>query len=515
MLEHTPVLSLVWQIAAIEAADARHQLIEPEFFFIGLCKLEGFANITRLRTLGVPEAQAPVVEAEIDLLMGLFDRYGISTTTMRHELRRQKGKGTYAPANPDEWVMHRSPQSQLAFERAEYLAEQVNSPVVAAFHLLAGLLDDPQSSLVFWLRTKGKDTAELKKAAAITVLPHYSASASGGTKILNAASSTSSIDSSLTQYGQNLTELAKQGKLTSTSEYEEEVLKMARILGASEANNPLLLATQTDDGEGIVETLAWQGVHDAVPPPALQGRQVVAVDLTELSAEITYQGELADRLQTFLKAAAESSDQLILFIKNIDAIIGSGRIHVDMEGVIQVLITALTNGDFQCIGLTTPNEYQQYIAPKPEFKRLFQPVFVSEPVSSIQPGMIDPLSTDELYSQSAKGPAPLSWADNKLATRTNEVDELIVDLKNRLVRFGVELQIDPSALALLNRISKAASFGVSSLRKTIALEVENPLGGMLLRGEVDYGQSVSVEAAGDKLVVRVKGESIASKLLAS
>lgn len=505
MLEFTPVLSLVWQIAAIEAADARHEFIEPEHFFIALCKLEGFANVTRLRALGVPESQVPAVEAEIDLLMGLFNRFNISTTTIRHDLRRHKGTGNFMPPrNEQDREVHRSLESKMAFEQGAHYAQKAHVPVLTIFHLLAGLLYDPSSRLTEWLKSRGIKTTELQQAAAGTSMPHPNTAATPmpGNRVNapeRAAPSKSAAPDE--RYSRDMVTGSGPTPVPTAGAYDEYVQQIARALNKTTKNNPLLLIEQAGLGKQVVERLA-QLMADRVIPLPLANRQLITINLNELTANITYQGEFADRLDNLLKNLAGSDEKPIVFIDTIDVIIGSGRIHVDMDGVIATLTGALAQNKMQCIGVTTSQEYDEYIVKKPEFKALFWPI-VFEPITA-------PVEADRPNSlQMAELAGPASQVE---PLRTDaEVGRMLRDLQNRLVKFGVELQVEPGALALLSQIGASSA---DSMKKIIAQRVENPLGGMLLRGEIDYGQTVSLDAARNELVFRVMGQNIASRLLA-
>jgi len=165
MSDHTLGLTLAWQIAAHETAHAQHEFIEPEYLFIGLCKLEYFAAVRRLRRLELGESEIASLKAEIESLLGLFSHFGLDPTTLRREMRQRKGSGALEMSDRPERVVHRSPQSRQVFARAGELARATDAPVMAVFHLLAALLDDPDGAIVPWLREKGVDVAALKDAA--------------------------------------------------------------------------------------------------------------------------------------------------------------------------------------------------------------------------------------------------------------------------------------------------------------------------------------------------------------
>ncbi len=503
MLKFTPVLSLVWQIGALEAVSSNYEFIEPEHFFIGLCKLEGFANVTRLRALGVPESQVDSVEAEIDLLMGLFDRFGVNTTTIRHELRQIKGSGGYVSSETDqEQVMHRSTASRQAFDYATQLARNSNATLVAIFHLLAGLLEPSLSNLPAWLNSKGINVLALKQAAEATMMSYDPAHTSLPETV--SISNLQESNNALIQYGHDLTRRAGKNRTRLPSIADSEKEKILRILGQSAKNNPLILTEQEGVAQQFVADLAWLFQND---PDLLDWREyrVVQANLTKLAAGISYQGEFADRVQTLIEAATIEPD-VILFIDGIEAILGSGTIHVEMDTVIDALIGALKRGELQCIGATTPIEYYRYIGPNAAVNACFKPVTIASPSPRATPDDDSPVEAkplDIVFSAEpqARPSESLNWFDEIASQKQSAVEDLLGDLESRLKRFGLHLELSQSAKDILAR--KAADPTGALLRKIIVAQIENPLGGMLLRGEVDYGQSVRVEGERGKLVLRV------------
>lgn len=170
-------LLLAWDIAANEAGQARSRMIEPEHLFIGLCKLEDFATITPLIDLGYDAADAEVMQPEIGALNAVFYQFNLSPATLRRELRHRKSTGMLSLINSlgtgilrpsgqegDSVVIHRSPASKAAFGRAGEFAAICGSANVSVLHLLAALLDPPDSSLSVWLR-RYVEVASLRNAA--------------------------------------------------------------------------------------------------------------------------------------------------------------------------------------------------------------------------------------------------------------------------------------------------------------------------------------------------------------
>ncbi len=497
MLKHTPVLSLAWQIAAIEAADNHYEFIEPIHFFIGLCKLEGFANVTRLRSLGVPESQVSAVEAEIDLLMGLFERFGINATTIRHELRQTMGKGTLTNAGDDEVMMHRSEASKKALDYATGVAQKNKETAVSAVHLLAGLLSLSDSPLHAWLSQRDIDVLALQQSAAGTIVSVVADPSVQTTPTHRPTAETATLPSDpLSQYGLNITAQMKNQSTVPAFVPDSELKKIWDILQRSQKNNPLLLAEKEGLAKQIVYVLAWNFQHNP-QFKTWEERYIIQVNLDMMADKINYQGEFADRLQRFIETIGED-ENVILFIDNIERVLGSGSIHVDMDHVISTLMQVLEDDKIRCIGATFPLEYHRYIERKQNFRRVFYPHDVNADISITQIPTPSAINTSNIATPPSRIGMPS--AVQKSSPSTGKVDIAIQGLKNKLSRFGIELEISQSALALLSKL--ATQGNGSALSKAMETHIENVLGGMILRNDIDYGQSVRVDGDGGRFTVR-------------
>jgi len=515
-MEHTPVMSLVWQIAAIEAADSHFETIEPEHFFVALCKLEGFANVTRLRGLGVPESQVSTVEAEIDLLMGLFQRYGVNTTTFRHELRQTLGDGGFRPpADAQDVMLHRSDDSRKAFDVALKVAQKQNADQLAIFHLLAGLLAKQDSRLVQWLQSHGVNTVGLRQSAETTVLAGGQVQQPPVTRTPPPTSDTTPLataplpDDHLTQYSFNITEHAQQLGAPPGVMPEKILQSVIGVLNRNVKNNPLILTEVTHLARQLVYHLAWHFVHN---PEYVDWKayKIIQADLIALSDKITYQGEFGERFQRLLQETAQEPNT-ILFIDNVEVIIGSGTVHVDMDDAVKTLVNVLATGSVLCIAATTPEEYRRYIRHSDMLARLFTPHIIKAniPVANIP----EPTAFNRSIptpSKSAPPPKPnakpaVIFDKAPARERGNPlVDHLLQSLQARAKRFGIAIELsDGARSALLQLATQGDASG--TLRETFETRIENALGGMILRGEVDYGQTVRVDEQRGGFVVRRSG----------
>lgn len=181
----------------------------------------------------------------------------------------------------------------------------------------------------------------------------------------------------LEQYGRNVTDLARQGKLDPVIGRVEEIRRTIQVLSRRTKNNPVLIGEPGVGKTAIVEGLAERIVSGDVPS-TLRDKELVELDMSALVAGAKYRGEFEDRLKNVVKEVAKSNGQIILFIDELHTIVGAGASEGSMDAG-NILKPALARGELRAIGATTLDEYRKYIEKDAALARRFQTVLVSEP----------------------------------------------------------------------------------------------------------------------------------------
>jgi ATP-dependent Clp protease ATP-binding subunit ClpB len=181
----------------------------------------------------------------------------------------------------------------------------------------------------------------------------------------------------LDKYCQDLTDLARKGKLDPVIGRDDEIRRVMQVLSRRTKNNPVLIGEP-----GVGKTAIAQGVAIRIAsgdvPEGLKNKRVVSLDLGALIAGTKFRGEFEDRLKALLKEIEKSEGRVILFIDELHSLIGAGAAEGAMDAS-NMLKPALARGDLRTIGATTLNEYQKHIEKDAALERRFQPVFVDEP----------------------------------------------------------------------------------------------------------------------------------------
>ncbi|KAE8056288.1 hypothetical protein FH972_013074 [Carpinus fangiana] len=182
---------------------------------------------------------------------------------------------------------------------------------------------------------------------------------------------------SLEKYGNDLTELARRGKLDPVIGRDDEIRRCIQILSRRTKNNPVIIGEPGVGKTAIAEGLAQRIVRGDVPEPLLN-RKLISLDMGSLVAGAKFRGDFEERLKAVLKEVTASNGQIILFIDEIHTVVGAGATSGAMDAG-NLLKPMLGRGELRCIGATTLNEYRKYIEKDPALERRFQQVFCAQP----------------------------------------------------------------------------------------------------------------------------------------
>ena len=181
----------------------------------------------------------------------------------------------------------------------------------------------------------------------------------------------------LGQYGRDLTQEARNGKLDPVIGRDEEIRRIIQILSRRTKNNPVLIGEPGVGKTAIVEGLAQRIVRGDVPE-SLKDKQIVALDMGALVAGAKYRGEFEERLKAVLNEVKSADGQMVLFIDELHTIVGAGAAEGSMDAG-NMLKPMLARGELHTVGATTLDEYRKYIEKDAALERRFQPVMVDEP----------------------------------------------------------------------------------------------------------------------------------------
>ena len=269
----------------------------------------------------------------------------------------------------------------------------------------------------------------------------------------------SSIDP-IKEYGLNLTDLAKAGKIDPVIGREDEIRRIIQIISRRKKNNPVLIGEPGTGKTTVVEGLAKRIIEGDIPENVKE-KQLIAMDLPAMVAGAMYKGQFEERLKNFIQAVKDKDGEIIIFIDEIHMIVGAGgQGQLDVANIIK---PELAHGTLKVIGATTLNEYQKYVEPDAALERRFQHVYIQEPsledtitilrgikekyevhhrLNIRDSALISAATLSERYISDRflpdKAVDLIDEASSKLRMEMNSAPEQIDDLNRKLIQHEVE-----------------------------------------------------------------------------
>ncbi|EEP72070.1 ATPase [Micromonospora sp. ATCC 39149] len=299
-----------------------------------------------------------------------LESLGISLEGVRQQVEEIIGQGQQAPSGHIPFT----PRAKKVLELSLREALQLGHNYIGTEHILLGLIREGEGVAAQVLVKLGADLNRVRQQV-IQLLSGYQGKepAAAGTTTGEAAPSTSLV---LDQFGRNLTQAAREGKLDPVIGREKEIERVMQVLSRRTKNNPVLIGEPGVGKTAVVEGLSQKIIKGEVPE-TLKDKQLYTLDLGALVAGSRYRGDFEERLKKVLKEIRTRGD-IILFIDEIHTLVGAGA----AEGAIDaasILKPMLARGELQTIGATTLDEYRKHLEKDAALERRFQPIQVGEP----------------------------------------------------------------------------------------------------------------------------------------
>ena len=295
-----------------------------------------------------------------------LEELGIVTEDIFEAVEEQVGRG-----NKKATSIYMTPRVKNVLELAVQVANRMNHNYVGTEHILLGLLSDGGGVAVGILRAMNIRTDDIVEA-----IRHILGSSTNGDHSGQEGANNNGELGELTDFGTDLNESAKQGKIDPVIGRDTEIQRVIQILSRRTKNNPVLIGEPGVGKTAIAEGLAQRIVNGNVPE-ILRNKRIISLSVSSMLAGAKYRGEFEERLKKAIDEV-QQHDDMIIFIDEIHTLVGAGATEGAMDAA-NILKPVLARGEFQVIGATTLDEYKKHIEKDAALERRFQPVQVGEP----------------------------------------------------------------------------------------------------------------------------------------
>ena len=295
-----------------------------------------------------------------------LEELNIVTEDIFEAVEEQVGRG-----NKKATSIYMTPRVKHVLELAVQVANRMNHNYVGTEHILLGLLSDGGGVAVGILRAMNIRTDDIVEA-----IRHILGSSTNGNHSGQEGANNNGDLGELTDFGTDLNESAKQGKIDPVIGRDTEIQRVIQILSRRTKNNPVLIGEPGVGKTAIAEGLAQRIVNGNVPE-ILRNKRIISLSISSMLAGAKYRGEFEERLKKAIDEVQQHKD-MIIFIDEIHTLVGAGATEGAMDAA-NILKPALARGEFQVIGATTLDEYKKHIEKDAALERRFQPVQVGEP----------------------------------------------------------------------------------------------------------------------------------------
>ncbi len=330
----------------------------------------------------------------------VLDSKDITLEKVERLVQQEIGIGSRTKLTPQELT----PRAKRVIEISYQIARAMRHSFVGCEHLFISLLKEDDSYAVRFLNELGIDEERLVE----DYIQSISTEGDSRTQSKNSKKAKSKTPT-LDEFGKDLTEMARQGKIDPVIGRDKEIQRVIQILSRRNKNNPCLIGEPGVGKTAIAEGLALKIFSDEVPE-LLANKKIYSLDLTSMVAGTKYRGDFEERIKKAMDEVIEAKD-VILFIDEIHNIMGAGAAEGAVDAA-NILKPSLARGEIQVIGATTIDEYRKNIEKDAALERRFQPVNVGEP-------------TQEETVQILKGIRDKYEAHHKVKISDEAIDEAV------------------------------------------------------------------------------------------